>query len=74
MRQEINPSRHTGARINAYIQNWNPKENSVPKCWNKKYMPHVKEQSNYNRSIIVSQENLSWLIYCSKGGLHIVST
>ena len=62
MRKDINPNGHAGS-MNLCLEKWNPKENSMPKCWTEKYIPYVKEQSSHNKSIIVSQENLSWLTY-----------
>jgi len=55
--------------INGCLQNWkykkHKKKTKMPSCWRKLYIPYIKNQEKQNRSIIVSQENLSWL------GLHI---
>lgn len=43
------------------FKNWKPQDNGMPSCWGKYYEPYIREQEKQNQSIIVSQENLSWL-------------
>ena len=50
-----------GKSIVRCIRKWKQRQKKMPKCWKKQVLPYIKKQQKLNRSIIVSQENLSWL-------------